>query len=241
MDDHSLHSPFVYQLYNDAILPAKKAKGSVEVGEVLNRFLEDSSVITYSDPGAGSQRLNDSSREVREIAKMSTSSTKVSDLLCRLASYTGAKHIIELGTSLGINAHYLAKVGGLNVYTIEGVKELHDLAGSHLKEVSLVTQYLGNIDDILPEVLKEVPQMEIAYIDANHTYQASIDYFDMIAKYKMPSSVIVLGDIHWSDEMEKAWAQLTRHESVSLSIDLFHCGLLFFLPMREKQHYIISF
>jgi len=53
-------------------------------------------------------------------------------------------------------------------------------------------------------------------------------------------SVVVVDDIHWSVEMEKAWEELCRHPLVYGSVDLFRCGILFFDPALNRQHFIWS-
>jgi hypothetical protein len=38
----------------------------------------------------------------------------------------------------------------------------------------------------------------------------------------------VIADIHWSEEMEAAWARMQAHPRVFVSVDNFHLGFLFF-------------
>jgi len=52
----------------------------------------------------------------------------------------------------------------------------------------------------------------------------------------------VFDDIHWSLEMEEAWEQIRQDPGVTLSIDLFFIGLVFFSPsFKVKQHFTIRF
>jgi hypothetical protein len=54
--------------------------------------------------------------------------------------------------------------------------------------------------------------------------------------------MVVLDDIHWSKEMEQAWKYCKDHGSVTLSVDLFFAGVLFFRQeIREKQHFVTRF
>ena len=48
-------------------------------------------------------------------------------------------------------------------------------------------------------------------------------------------SVLILADIHWSKAMENAWKKIIQHPKVSLSIDLYHFGVLFFEDRKEKE------
>ena len=83
-------------------------------------------------------------------------------------------------------------------------------------------------------------QVDLAYLDGNHSYTATIDYFNKILPYTNQNSVIVLDDIYWSNEMLKAWKQLTQHPSVTYSIDIYSSGFLFFNNnMKSKQHFVL--
>jgi len=53
-------------------------------------------------------------------------------------------------------------------------------------------------------------------------------YFEAILEAVHENSILVFDDIHWSAEMEQAWAQISAHPRVTLSIDLFFIGVVFF-------------
>ena len=52
-------------------------------------------------------------------------------------------------------------------------------------------------------------------------------------------SVLIFDDIYWSPAMTEAWSQIIQHPKVTVSIDTFYWGLLFFRKEQEKQHFII--
>jgi hypothetical protein len=55
-------------------------------------------------------------------------------------------------------------------------------------------------------------------------------------------TILVFDDIHWSTEMEQAWAQISTHPRVTLSIDLFFIGIVFFRKeFAQKQQVSIRF
>ena len=39
--------------------------------------------------------------------------------------------------------------------------------------------------------------------------------------------------------MEEAWEEIKKHKQVTLSIDLFQIGIIFFREMPEKQHFTL--
>lgn len=53
------------------------------------------------------------------------------------------------------------------------------------------------------------------------------------------NTVCVISNIHKSQFMEEAWRTLQEHPAVTVSIDTYHLGLLFFRKEQAKQHFII--
>ncbi|WP_422860445.1 hypothetical protein ACOKFD_06220 [Flagellimonas sp. S174] len=52
-------------------------------------------------------------------------------------------------------------------------------------------------------------------------------------------SLIVFGGIYNSKETFSHWMEFTKNEKVTVSMDLFHCGLLFIRKEQVKQHFTI--
>jgi predicted O-methyltransferase YrrM len=100
----------------------------------------------------------------------------------------------------------------------------------------------GNFDNTLPKVLQTAPQVDLAFVDGNHRKQPTIDYFNLLLQKCNEGSILIFDDIHWSAEMEEAWAAIQAHPQVTLTIDLFFIGLVFFRKEQKvKQHFIVRF
>lgn len=242
VNDHSLHPPFIYRFYNNVLIPAKSEPVFGFIDRLRKDFSKRNDFIEVRDLGAGSVYSSTSKRRISEIVRNSSSESKIARLLFHCGRYHKAKNVLELGTSLGLTTQYLAAIGEeCSVDTVEGSEAIYELAYNHLKNRENVNCHLGQIDEVLPKYLNEIEHVDLAYLDANHTFEATMRYVKMILPKVLPSSIIVVGDIHWSEGMERAWKSLCALEQVTLSVDLFHCGLLFFLPVKEKQDYVISF
>ncbi|SMG15764.1 Methyltransferase domain-containing protein [Marivirga sericea] len=242
-DEHSLQSSFFYQFYLEYI----KRKSSSNQWDIIEnsrkRLLNDHSKIEIFDLGAGSKVNNSHRRKIKSVARYSLSSPKFSQLLSLLVKGFKCKQVIELGTSLGINTAYLATAKtDCQITTFEADPAALKIA----KEINANRKNIhfqkGDIAYLLPEYLhKSNPKIDLVYADANHTYAASIEYFNIILPYITKNSIYVMDDIHWSSGMKKAWEELKKRDEVSSSIDLFDAGLLFFNPDFKKQHYILEF
>jgi len=197
------------------------------------------------DYGAGmaSKREHHNHRRISKIAQRSLTPVKYSLLLRNMIEYLNIETIVELGTSLGVNTAYLAsaKTNPL-VYSFEGNPSLIAYAGKMHRNIGFKENvYLieGNITETLKNNIPS--SVDLAYVDANHTFQATLDYFYLIEKRCHQGSVIIFDDIYWSKEMTKAWKQIKSNERVTLSIDLFKFGIVFFDPTLHKENWIIDY
>ena len=78
-------------------------------------------------------------------------------------------------------------------------------------------------------------------MNANHRYEPTIRYFEQALPKLHENSLVVLGNIHWSAGMNRAWQAIKTKPEVILSLDLFESGILFFNPDLPKAHYILEF
>jgi predicted O-methyltransferase YrrM len=241
MDEHSLHSPFLFDLYTKVI--KIEQDGIPEIEKLRVSLLKTRSQITVEDLGAGSKHFTNSKRAINDIADTSLSDLRFSLLYLRFAQHIDAKNIIELGTSLGINTLYLAQKKNAKVFTFEGSESIAEVAQDTFefaaaKNIELIK---GNIDSTLYSNLSRMPKADLVFMDANHQYDPTIKYFEWLLMKIQHKSIVILDDIHGSPGMEKAWKELCNHDLVYTSIDLYRCGILFFDPSLTKQHVVLQF
>lgn len=240
VDEHSLHSPFFFDLYTTHIKLPPADKRFAEIESLRNKLLRDRRMIPVRDLGSGGQQH--SQKRISDIARTSLSSPKYSAIFSGLINYFDSSVIIELGTSLGINTLYLAAKPGTVVTTFEGAPAIADIAALTFEFASAnnIKVVAGNIDRTLPSFLQGVRRVDFAFVDANHRYEPTLQYCEWLMKKVHEKSVIIIDDIHYSPEMDKAWRTLKGHSLVYASADLFRCGILFFDPSLNKQHVILQ-
>lgn len=242
-DEHSLHSPFFYHFYLNLIKKNSFSNAGESIENKRMDLLRDETEIEIVDLGAGSKVEKSRKRKVNSIARHSLTSPKFSRFLFRLIQDFKFKKIIELGTSLGINTAYIAKANPeASIFTFEADPNALKIAKEVNNKHDNIIFHEGDIANSLPSMLQNsTPNIDLVYADANHTYKASIHYFNIILPHLTSSSIYIMDDIHWSNGMKKAWEELKERKEVTSSIDLFDAGLLFFNPDFEKQHYILDF
>lgn len=80
----------------------------------------------------------------------------------------------------------------------------------------------------------------MVYIDGNHRYASTMQYFELLLSKVNEQSILIFDDIYWSSEMEKAWNEIKNHEAVTLTIDLFYVGIVF-LEKKINKSNILQF
>jgi predicted O-methyltransferase YrrM len=242
---HGVHSPFVYDLIKNVLNDKSQFSCYTSIENLRGELKKDDTVLRIQDFGAGSRVNSHYERSVSSIANAALKPKKFGQLLFRLAKHFNSKNILELGTSLGITSSYLASANtSSQVITMEGAPEVAATARKNFEKLQLenIKVVEGNFDETLPSLLKEIPSIDLAFIDGNHRHIPTVNYYHQLLPHVHEHSVLIFDDVHWSAEMEAAWNEIKEHEAVTLSIDLFFIGLVFFRKeQKEKQHFTIRF
>ncbi|TDH21446.1 class I SAM-dependent methyltransferase [Segetibacter sp. 3557_3] len=241
---HGVHSPFVFTFIQKILNDHTAYPAYRRIEQARRNLLNDPTVINVDDFGAGSVVAKTKSRSVAVIAGSSLKPAKYSQLLFRMVKYFKPRTIVELGTSLGITTAYLAAAGPSGVITFEGATEVAGIARQTLSacEVTNVQIVEGNFDDTLEPELLKLGSVDLAFIDGNHRKEPTLRYFHQLLSKADESSVFVFDDIHWSKEMEAAWKEIQHDPRVTLTIDLFFIGIVFFRKeQKARQHFSIRF
>ncbi len=240
---HGVHSPFVYQLI-DSVIYDFSAKGDyLPIEQIRQQLLQSKTKVTIIDLGAGSHINKNRVKEVREIAKNALKTPRMAQLIYRLVAHLQPKNLIELGTCLGVTSLYLHKANpSAQLITIEGCPEIAAVATKNFEmlDAENIQLLTGNFDTVLPEVLAK-QQTEFIFIDGNHTEEATLRYFNWILPKAYDKTVIVFDDIYWSEGMKSAWKKIKQHPKVTITIDLFWIGLVFFKKDQVKEDFKVRF
>jgi predicted O-methyltransferase YrrM len=242
---HGVHSPFVFEFITKVLNDKTEYDCYKNIEQLRKQLKQDNTLLTIEDFGAGSRLHPSYKRKVSEIATSSLKPKKFSQLLFRMVNYYKLYNILELGTSLGITTAYLAFANEKNkVITMEGAKEIAAIARKNFQQLQLKNIEIveGNFDSNLPDVMNDLSSVDFAFVDGNHRKEPTIKYFKQLLSKINNNSILVFDDVHWSKEMEEAWEYIKQHSSVTLSIDLFFIGIIFFRNEQlEKQHFAIRF
>ncbi|WP_342329656.1 class I SAM-dependent methyltransferase [Pedobacter sp. FW305-3-2-15-E-R2A2] len=241
---HGTHSPFVYKLTDEVIYDFNAKSDYKSIEAQRKKLFNDDSLIQVTDLGAGSHLNKNRTKKVKQIAKNALKNPRLAQLIYRLAKDNQPKSIIELGTCLGITSAYLSKAcPEADVITIEGCPETAKVAYRNFQELELdnVELRVGNFDTLLPGLIEQEPKLDFVYIDGNHRKEATINYFNWCLPKVHEGSLLIFDDIYWSEGMKEAWEEIKRHPEVTVTVDLFWIGLVYFKKGQAKEHFKIKF
>lgn len=250
-NEHAVHSPFVFHLITKCFYDKKDKPEYQVLKNYRKSLLENKETIEVTDFGAGSKVFKSNTRQISKIAKTAGISSKRAELLFRITNYFQPDSVLELGTSLGLATAALA-LGNpkATITTLEGCPNTANQCQLQLQKYTI-----NNVDLVVSEFkdylkncqLKTDPSnserakqyCQLIYFDGNHQKQATLDYFELLLPTVSNDTLWIFDDIHWSKDMEEAWEIIKKHPKVTVTIDTFQWGFVFFRKEQPKEHFAI--
>lgn len=241
-NEHAVHSPFVFSLITKCFYDRKPKTAYSVLEEYRSSLLQNKKSISVSDFGAGSKVFKSNSREIAKIAKTAGISAKRAELLFRITHYFQPESILEIGTSLGLATSALS-LGNptAKIITLEGCPETTRIAQKQFRQFGLsnVNAVATEFKNYLINNQLSIVNYQLIYFDGNHSKKATLDYFELLLPTITNETVWIFDDIHWSSNMEEAWEMIKKLPKVTVTIDTFQWGLVFFRNEQNKQDFII--
>lgn len=237
-----MHSPFVFNLVTKCFYDKKNYAEYSILKNYRNSLLANKKTIKVTDFGAGSKVFKNNTRAINLIAKNAGISSKRAELLFRITNYFKPETILEIGTSLGLATSALS-LGNKNakITTLEGCENTLAVVKNQFKEFQFenINQIETEFSIYLKNYQLSTINYQLIYFDGNHSKQATVTYFELLLPTTTNESVWIFDDIHWSAEMEEAWEIIKNHPKVTITIDTFQWGIVFFRIEQEKEHFVI--
>lgn len=235
-----MHSPFVFDFMKHVLYDHRHFYAYDEIEKMRENLLKGDLTLEVTDYGTGTS----SKRSLKSIIKTSVKPAKQAQLLFRIVDHYKCYKILELGTSLGLTALYLASASkNSNVITLEGDPQIALQAQKNFnalkkKNILLCT---GKFEETLNSALTLQDKTDLIFFDGNHREEATLQYFQQSLHHADERSIFIFDDIHWSRGMKKAWHIVQVNERVTITIDLFYLGIVFFRKELSKQHFVLRF
>ncbi len=239
-NQHGVHSPFIYDFVIKCIYDKTKFEEYNQILAYRRSLIKSKKSILVTDYGSGSKVFKTNKRKVSDIAQNSGTPLKKAKLLFRMVKYFQINSTLELGTSLGIATQAMSLGNSENkILSIEGCPNTAEFARNELKvfNISNVEVETGIFKELIPKI--DTSNFDLIYFDGHHEKEATISYFDSLLNKAHNNSIFVFDDIYWSQEMTEAWEYIKEHKSVTVTVDIFHFGFVFFRKEQAKEHFKI--
>ena len=215
-------------VFNEFILDSMFQMSSfVDCCEYRLNMLADDTMLNVRDFGTG----NSGQRKVKDIARRSSTDVRYGGVMQKIIDAFKVESILELGTSVGIGTMFLARTNAkAEVTTVEGCPETCKFAKSEFakRKITNVNFINDDFDHLFASNALKDKYFDLAFIDGNHTSEATIRYFgNIIKRYSNKKSIIIVDDINWSRDMYDAWKEISSRMPDSLRINLFRMGIIF--------------
>ncbi len=232
---HSIHSPFVYELLMHTLEDSRQYYSLVELEALRSTLLENDSSVQVEDHGAGSKTTAQSQRKISQIASTAVSNKEKAAFLFKLVNHLKPKHILELGSSLGLSSLYLHYARRqAKIQTIEGSEAIGTIAKNIHRQLSATIElHIGTFQEVLPEILSADDPIDLVYIDGHHSYEATLWHHEVLKPYLSDRAVLIYDDIYWSEGMARAWEEINTDPAFSICLDLYQFGIL--IKNREQK------
>lgn len=236
-NQHGVHSPFVYNVVTKCFYDKTNYDAYTQLNNYRTSLLKNKDSITITDFGAGSRVNVSNIRRVKDICKTSGTPYLRAKLLYRIVQYFQPSSILELGTSIGIATHAMALGNpSAKITSIEGCPNITAYT-KQLLPINTINFKTGTFSSQIPTL--ELSKWDLVFFDGHHNKKATLSYFEDLVHKSHNDSVFIFDDIHWSKEMTEAWELIKVHPKVTVTIDTFYWGMVFFRKEQLKEHFII--
>jgi hypothetical protein len=141
-------------------------------------------------------------------------SPKISKLLYRLVADGQPGNIVELAASSAGNAIYLQKAAPSAMF------------------------YSVTDNRQLPGIINGLNQLDCVLIDAK---QPVLDSFELCLPKVHDGTLLMVADIYRDTSTKAAWSKIKADQRVTITIDLFFIGLVYFRKGQVKEDFSIRF
>jgi predicted O-methyltransferase YrrM len=216
---HGLHSPFVYHLVDEVIYDRSERSDYAEIEKLRQKLLQDQGLM------------------------MPSKRSKIYQLIYRLVKEFKPRNILEIGTNLGISTLYLAKAApSARVITIQTYSETdNSVQNCKSLQTNNIEYLVQNEDHTVAGIISKVKNLDIVFVAADRRMESPLDYFYLCLTKISSKSIMIFEGIYLSKATKEAWEAIKAHPRVTVTIDFFWIGLVFFKEDQGKEHFRIRF
>ncbi|MFA9370612.1 MAG: hypothetical protein ACERIH_02795 [Labilibaculum antarcticum] len=175
-------------------------------------------------------------KKYKEEIQIIKSSEAHDRLLFRLMNFARPKRSAYFGDGVGLSIAYMAKLDSRNEVSCLG-------RGDVFREYSddIFQNYMGinNYKSLdYNSILEKKPDFDFLVFSENTSEKILSDFVCNSERILAKNGMIVIQHPHRNDSIHRFWNQMKKAERISVSLDLFHMGILILREGMQKQDYV---
>ena len=227
---YGVHSPFVFDLITNVIEDKSAYYAYHDISLIRKQLTQNNTFIHCKG-----KRIT-----VKKAVQRDGISQKEGEFLFRLTNHYKPRSILAIGSSLGLTPLYLGKYDSTaHCITLESEPDFAEMA-THLlsKETNPSLQIrTGAYHESVSDAISQLKQIDCIFADKNVRISDLDVFFNHCLSFIHDHTFCVLAGIRSSSEKYRYWKQLSQHPQITVAVDLFQMGLLFFQPKLHRRVY----
>ena len=227
---HGIHSPFVFDLITNVVEQRLPFYAYKDIDLIrLHLRLHDQPIL-----------YRGKKYSIEKYLQKQAVTKKEGELLFRLTNHYKPHAILSVGSSMGLAPFYLTAFSSdSQCVTLECENDIATITCNNIKKKtnSSIKIIQGEYSDSLPEALSELQQIDCIYLNKELSTEELTKIYRAILPSIHDESLIIISGIHTSPEKRSFWKQVCEDGKITVSVDLYQLGLIFFRPKLHKRMY----
>lgn len=222
---HGTHSPFVYKLADEVIYDFSLKKVYTELSDYRKKLLNDPKTASF----------------VNQIIKDRFKKKRVLELIYRIVKFHKPAYILELSANLGIATGYLVKAcPTATLITIEENAELGKLTEDSLASLGTtnIKVLVGASTVVFDAAIAKAAQLDLVYLNCG---TVNLNYFELALTKLNDNSLVIVEGMYCTIQSKSNWEIIKSYPNVTVTVDLFDIGLVYFRKGQAKEHFKLKF
>lgn len=236
-----VHSPFVFNLITKVIRERAVYYCFQEIEALRKELLQSKETILCPDRRHKGKFCRTT---VAAAVKREAVRPKYGALLFRLTNRFRSKSILQIGSSLGLSTLYLTLYApALKCVSLERVPAFASIAGQLYSRAArtAIDVRIGDYKELLPGILREMGTVDFLFLNGRREQEDMLWLFTACLPYLTDDAVLVCEGIKSSRAMRCFWKEVCRHPEVTVTLDLFAAGIVFFDKKLYKRNYTVYY
>lgn len=238
---YGVHSPFVFDLITKVIEESRPYYIYKDIEQERKKLSFHKKQITYRDYR---QAYAMHTCPIGRLVKREAISPKQGKLLFRLVNYFHSRTIVQLGPTIGLSTLYLTSCAkGIKCIALEPVPEFAEIADDLFRTAARnpIDLRVGAYRELLPQALVDIGQPDLVFFNTLYAPEDNEWLFEAVVRQVHPGTLLVFVGIRENHPMRVFWEKICAHPAVTVTIDLYTVGLVFFDPKLHKRDYVAYF